>query len=111
MNRLFLTVLGFALSSPVWAHDYPTVDRVEYVLECLSDHRGKQEYLYKCSCAIDAIAKELPYDDYVEASTASRYQSLGGEKGGVFRDPELTKSMAKKFRDVRARANQKCNVK
>jgi hypothetical protein len=63
------------------ANDFPTTSRVEYVLECMKDHGGKYEYLYKCSCAIDQIASRLKHDDYVEASTASRHQSLGGERG------------------------------
>lgn len=111
MTRLPIAVLGLVLASPAWAHEYPTVDRVEYVLECLWDNGGEQEYLYKCSCAIDAIAKELTYDDYVEVSSAARYQRLAGERGGLFRDPEPAKNMAKKYREIHARAKQQCRVK
>jgi len=42
---------------------------------------GKQEFLYKCACLIDEIAQTYTYDDFVEASTAARYQSLAGERG------------------------------
>lgn len=110
MRRPSIAVLGLALAGPAWASDYPTVDRVEYVLECLRDHGGKQEYLYKCSCAIDAIAKELPYEQYVESSTAARHQSLAGERGGLFRDPESVKGMAKAYREIQARAHEQCRV-
>lgn len=111
MKRLTIAAFGLALASPVWANNYPTVDRVEYVLECLRDNGGEQEYLYKCSCAIDAVAKQLKYEDYVEASTAARHQRLAGERGGLFRDPEPAKKMAKKYREVLQQAKQQCRVK
>jgi hypothetical protein len=90
------------------AYDYPTIDRVQFVFECMQDHPGKYEYLYKCSCVIDAIAKELNYDDYVEFSTASRGQSTRGEAGGVFRDPPEIKAMAKRYDTLKANAEKEC---
>src|SRR3954465_2588249 len=60
-------------------HDYPTVDRVEFVLECMQRNEGKQEFLYKCSCVVDELARKFSYDDFVEAASAARYQTLGGE--------------------------------
>ena len=110
MIRYLIAAVGLALASPAWTSEYPTVDRVEYVLECLRDNGGEQEYLYKCSCAIDAIAEKIAYEEYVEASSAARYQSLGGERGGLFRDPEPAKNMAKKYREVQASAKQQCGV-
>ncbi|GIX29265.1 MAG: hypothetical protein KatS3mg123_3146 [Burkholderiales bacterium] len=107
--RLLVMLVLFA-PGVASAYDYPTQDRVEYVLACMYDHRGKQEYLYKCSCAIDFIAKEMPYEEYVEASAAARYREMGGERMGVFRDPEFVKDMIKKYRDVQARAFKACGV-
>ncbi len=89
---------------------YPTVDRVEFVLECIERNGGKQEFLYKCSCVIDEIAQKYPYDDFVEASTAARYQSLGGERGGLFRDPPKMQEAAKRYRQVQGEALKRCNV-
>lgn len=109
-GRRIFAVLAVVVPAMAFAHEYPTVDRVEYVLECMRDHGGKQEYLYKCSCAIDHIAKELSYDDFVEASTAARYQSLPGERGGVFRDPDSVRSLAKNFKALQAKANKICFV-
>src|SRR5258708_33840692 len=85
---LALAVLaGGAPAQAAAVHDYPTVDRVEFVLECMQKNAGKQEFLYKCACVIDEIARQYPYDEFVEASTVARFQSLGGERGGGFRDP------------------------
>ncbi|MGH8710520.1 MAG: hypothetical protein ACREVA_04285 [Burkholderiales bacterium] len=92
------------------AYDYPTIDRVEFVLLCMQEHPNKYEYIYKCSCAIDAIAKELKYDDYVEFYTASRGQRTGGEAGGVFRDPPEFKAMAKRYDALKAKAEKECLI-
>lgn len=106
--KCIIVSLALALPFSGYAGDFPTVDRVEYVLECMKNHAGKQEYLYKCSCAIDKIAASLDYDDYVEASTALRYQSLGGERGAEFRDPEHVKAMAKRYKSIQSAASKAC---
>ncbi len=111
MKKIGMLLL-LAASSPMLAqaHEFPTADRVEYVLECMMKHPGKQEYLYKCSCAIDQIAREVAYDEYVEISTALRHQTLGGERGAEFRDPDSVKAMATKFKALQARARKTCFV-
>ena len=90
--------------------DYPTVDRVEFVLECMQKNGGKQVFLYKCSCLIDDIARKYSYDDFVEASTAARYQTLGGERGGVFRDPPQVRETAKRYLQIQSEAMKHCGV-
>lgn len=105
---LLLAALPFAGTAQ--AHDYPTVDRVEYVVECMRANGGEHQYLYKCSCVIDAVAKEMKYDDYVEASAVARYQGMGGERMGVFRDADSAKDMAKKYRTVLGNAKKECGV-
>lgn len=92
------------------ARDFPTSGRVEYVLECMQKHEGKYEYLYKCSCVIDHIARQMPYDDYLTMSTALRNQTMSGERGAVFRDPVPVKDMANKYRALQASANKACDV-
>jgi len=106
-------LVAFLALAPAWAlaHEYPTTGLVEYVLECMYKHPNQQEYLYKCSCAIDVIAKKMKYDEFVEASTAARHQSLAGERGGAFRDPDEMRKLAKKFNDIQANANKECFIK
>jgi hypothetical protein len=82
------------------AHDYPTIARVEYVNECVGKNGGKLAALYQCSCAIDRIANALSYDDFVEASTFAKYATLPGEGGGIFRDSDQARKLAKSFRDL-----------
>ncbi len=108
---LALAVLvGGAPAQAADLHHYPTVDRVEFVLECMQKNAGKQEFLYKCACVIDEIAKQYTYDDFVEASTVARFQGLGGERGGVFRDPPKTRDTAKRYMQVQSDAMKRCDV-
>jgi hypothetical protein len=104
-------LLAAALPAAAMAHDYPTTDRVEYVLECMQQHEGKYEYVYKCSCAIDAIAKEMPYDEFVDSAMSLRNQGLQGTRGAMFRDPETVKDMAKKYKALKESANKQCFIK
>ena len=90
--------------------DFPTSGRVEYVLECMQKHDGKYEYLYKCSCVVDRIARTISYDDYVAMSVALRNQSLAGERGGLFRDAASVKDMASKYKEIETGANKACAV-
>lgn len=116
MKRLFLLPLpaacaiSMAMPSAVQAHDYPTSGRVEYVLECMQKHDGKYEYLYKCSCVIDHIARQMSYDEYVTMSTALRNQTMAGERGALFRDPVPVKEMASKYKALQASADKACYV-
>jgi len=109
IRRVFVAalLLGPAIAL---ADDYPTVDRVQYVLECMKTHDGKYEYIYKCSCAIDAIAASLPYKDYVEASSVARYSTMGGERMGVFRESDEMRALTKKWKSVEAEANKSCFI-
>lgn len=110
--RPSLLLLPIFLAVPLGAHadDFPTSGRVEYVLECMQQHDGKHEFLYKCSCVVDRIASQLAYDDYVAMSVALRNQGLAGERGGLFRDAASLKDMAGKFRDIEAGARRACAV-
>ena len=92
-------------------NDYPTSARVEYVQECIVKNGGNLSDLYKCSCAIDRMADHLTYDDFVEAGTFARYATLGGEGGGIFRDPDRAKERARLYRSIEADAYRVCGLK
>lgn len=93
-------------------NDYPTLERVEYVLGCTREARGSaQDSLYKCTCVIDAIAQRLSYEQFVEYSTATKAFSIGGERGEVMRGYTQGKEMAGTFRTVQADARKACFVR
>jgi hypothetical protein len=105
---VFALAAGF--SPTAFAYDYPTADRVQYVLECMYRNGGSSVYVYKCSCALDSIAQKYTYDEFVDASTIARYQTMPGEGMGIFRDSDEEKAKAKRFREVEADAKKLCNV-
>jgi hypothetical protein len=104
-------VLGDAPKTDAPRNDYPTSARVEYVQECIAKNGGNLSDLYKCSCAIDRMAEHLTYDDFVEAGTFARYATLGGEGGGIFRDPDHAKERARLYRSLEADAYRICGLK
>jgi len=106
-----LSLVAALLAAPALAaaHDYPTSDRVVYVQACMRDHPGGHyEMLNKCSCVIDTIARDIPYDDYVAMSTAANANSIGGERGSYIRDVEALQLQIRKFRQLQAQARKSC---
>lgn len=91
-------------------NNYPTVARVEYVNQCINDSGGSLAALYQCSCAIDRIAANLSYDDYVEATTFIKNASMPGEGGGMFRDSKRGRKIVKNYRGLESDALRSCGV-
>ena len=92
------------------AHDYPTYERVQYVIQCLGKYGGAQQLIYQCSCAIDKLADQFPVDDYVEMQTAVNASSITGERGGELRDNEAVRAAGKRYRAAEQAALKSCGV-
>ena len=109
--RLALPGLCCLAAGAALANDFPTVDRVLYVQECMRAHPGPHyEMVNKCSCALDALAAEVKFDDYVTMSTATNANSIGGERGGYIRDTESLQVQIKRYRELQARAKSGCFI-
>lgn len=93
-------------------NDYPTRDRVDYVLECVAKHGGLN-YInqYACGCKIDKIAEQLSFADYESARTFVQMQKTPGENGAPFRDPKQSKDLRSKLKEAEAYAEKQCFVK
>ncbi len=96
----------------VLVNDYPTRDRVEYVLNCVAQHGGLS-YInqYACGCKIDKIAETLSFNDYEAAKTFSYLKSMAGDNGGMARDPKQSKDLRKQLKEVEDTAEKSCFVK
>ena len=93
------------------SNDFPTVDRVLYVQECMRNNPGASfEMVNKCSCALDRLASEVRFDDYVSMSTISNAVSIGGERGGQLRDNESLKPHIARLREIEARVRKACFI-
>ncbi len=108
-KTLPLFIVASLVGGPAAANDYPTLERVEYVLACAREFRGPaQEGIAKCSCVIDTIAGRLTHDQFIDYSTAANAFSIGGERGEVMRGFTEGKEMARTFRAVQAEARKSC---
>jgi hypothetical protein len=115
---LVRTVLGLALllsllpgQAAAAGNDFPTVDRVLYVQECMRNHPGPHyEMVNKCACAQDKLAAEVPFDDYVSMSTAANATTIGGERGAYIRDAESLQALIKRYREIQTRVKKACFI-
>jgi hypothetical protein len=106
-----LTLCTLLIGGTALANDFPTVERVLYVQECMRVHPGPQfEMTNKCSCALDTLASDVIYDDYVTMSTISKATSMAGERGGVIRDAPSLAPQIKRYRELQAKAEKACFI-
>ena len=105
-----IAILAMIIAAPLCrANDFPTADRVEFVLECMRDHTGGQfELLNKCSCMIDRLAEQYKYDDFVEAQTMAKAVTIAGERGSTLRDNEDAQKAARRYRASVGEAARAC---
>jgi len=109
MIKIVPCVLLLGFSSMVTANDFPTRDRVEYVMDCLHEMaENTMDELQTCSCRLDSIASEMPFEIYGYAVTYNRNKRMTGEKGGVFRDNKAGKNFSKQLKAAEETANGKC---
>jgi hypothetical protein len=98
-----------AAAASASANDFPTVDRMLYVQECMRAHPGSNfEMVNKCSCALDKLALKVKFDDYVTMTTIVKAVSIGGERGGDLRDNETIKPQIKRYRDLQSEVQNSC---
>ena len=106
-----LALCALTWGTTAHANDFPTVERVLYVQECMRAHPGQSfEMTHKCSCVLDAVAEQLRFDDYVTLSTISKAMSIGGERGGSIRDAPSFEPQAKRFRELQGKAEKGCFI-
>ncbi|WP_028023486.1 hypothetical protein [Enterovibrio calviensis] len=100
-----------ALSTPASANDYPTLERVKFVQECMA-LKGGPSYvnMYGCSCVIDKIANQLTFDDYIHADAFLRLRNMRGERGGYFRSSKDSRTARGELLAIRDEADQQCFV-
>jgi hypothetical protein len=109
--RLIATSCCLLASALAQANDFPTVDRVLYVQECMRNNPGPNyEMVNKCSCALDKLAGEVKFADYVNMNTIVNAVSIGGERGGTLRDNESLKPQIARYRELQAKARKACFI-
>lgn len=103
------TLLCTALAAS--ANDFPTVERVLYVQECMKANPGpRYEMINKCSCALDALAGEVKFEDYSGMVTIVNAMAIGGERGNSLRDNETLKPQIERYRELQAKVQKACFI-
>jgi len=109
MIKVIPLALLLGVPSVVAANDYPTRDRAEYVLHCLKElGRNSMDDLQTCSCRIDSIASQMPFETYGYAMTYDRNKRMTGEKGSIFRDNKSGKILSKQLAAAKETASSQC---
>lgn len=111
-TAVFAGLLAGAAPATARDNDFPTVDRVLYVQECMRSHPGGGHYemVNKCACAQEHLAAEISFDDYVNMSTAANATTISGERGGYIRDNEPLQELIKRYRALQTRVKKACFV-
>ena len=112
MRIRYALLLAF-LATPIgYANDFPTRARVEFVLTCMRESKApQQESMYKCSCAIDAIADKVTYSKWVDLSTVANGVTIAGERGGVMRDLKDGRKQIASYRELQDSAKKACFIR
>ena len=109
-TRYALLLIAGAVQA-AYANDFPTRARVEFVLSCMRESKGpQQESMYKCSCAIDAIAEKVDYNTWVDLSTVANATTIAGERGGVMRDMKDGRKLIASYRELQQDAKKRCFI-
>ena len=112
MRMRYLSLLALLAASLGYANDFPTRARVEFVLTCMRESKAPpQESMYKCSCAIDAIADQVTYSTWVDLSTVANGITIAGERGGVMRDIKDGRKLVASFRELQDNAKKACFIR
>ena len=111
VGLVFAAASSLLLAAPAQANDFPTIDRVVYVQECMRAHPGPQfEMQNKCACSLDAIAREVKYDEFVALSTVAKAMTIGGERGSSIRDAPSLEPQAKRYRELVSKSEKNCFI-
>lgn len=99
------------VSSTLAQNDFPTLARVEYVMQCMQK-KGGQNYdtLYSCVCSADKLAEKMRYESYAEAQTFANLGSLTGDRGGAVRDAPQSRKLKKELQEALSYAQDACTV-
>lgn len=116
---MYAAVSGTSLAAPAGntveapgQNDFPTLARVEFVMQCMQRHGGQNyDTLYPCVCSADHVAARMHYEDFAEAQTFTYLFSTAGERGGVFRDPERSDTLREQLEEAMTSAEAACFVK
>tara|TARA_B100000989_G_scaffold276733_1_gene237180 strand:+ start:370 stop:702 length:333 start_codon:yes stop_codon:yes gene_type:complete len=101
---IFNTIANYAYSK----NDFPTLARSEFVFACMSSNANNRDFMAKCSCAIDEIAKRMTYEEYAQAEAISRLQYGASPREEAFKSVGLSKTTMDRLYRAQAASELEC---
>ena len=106
LKLTFLIPLFF--TTPAEANDFPTQARSEFVFACMSSNQSNRDFMAKCSCAIDEIAKRINFEEYAQAEAIARLQLGASPREEAFKSVGLSKERMEKLYRAQAASELEC---
>ena len=95
-------------SSSLNSNDFPTLARSEFVFACMSSNQSNRDFMAKCSCAIDEIAKRIKYEEYAQAEAIARLWEGASPREEAFKSVGLSKERMDKLFRAQAASELEC---
>ena len=105
-KTIILSILLFFIKSN--ANDFPTLARSEFVFACMSSNQSNRDFMAKCSCAIDEIAKRINFEEYAQAEAIARLQLGASPREEAFKSVGLSKEKMDKLYRAQAASELEC---
>jgi|TARA_B100000925_G_scaffold252857_1_gene205064 hypothetical protein len=109
--RIFLIFLLSTISltgMKTSSSDFPTLARSEFVFACMSSNASNRDFMAKCSCAIDEIAKRMTYKEYAQAEAIARLQYGASPREEAYKSVGLSKERMDKLYRAQAASELEC---
>ena len=101
-------ILSFLIFNDSKSNDFPTQARSEFVFACMSSNESKRDFMAKCSCAIDEIAKRISYEEYAQAEAIARLWEGASPREEAFKSVGLSKDRMQKLFRAQAASELEC---
>lgn len=105
---LALFIISMTTLSALKANDFPTQARSEFVFACMSSNESNRDFMAKCSCAIDEIAKRISYEEYAQAEAIARLWEGASPREEAFKSVGLSKERMDKLFKAQAASELEC---
>ena len=106
LKLIFIIPLLFSTSTE--SNDFPTQARSEFVFACMSSNQSNRDFMAKCSCAVDEIAKRISYEEYAQAEAIARLQLGASPREEAFKSVGLSKERMDKLYRAQAASELEC---
>ena len=105
---LFANIFILLAYEDLKSSDFPTLTRAEFVFACMSSNASNRDFMSKCSCAIDEIAKRINYEEYAQAEAIARLQLGASPREEAFKSVGLSKERMDKLFRAQAASELEC---